>query len=54
MTASMDRDSSSSSASREMSKDMKGAEALEPCAKAHNDETARIGDADDACDDGVR
>jgi hypothetical protein len=29
-------------------------ENLEPCTKAFHQETARLKDADDACDDGVR
>jgi hypothetical protein len=31
----------------------KGREAAEPCEKAFNQETARLKDADEACDDGV-
>lgn len=31
-----------------------GKDALDPCDKAYNQETARLKDADEACDDGVR
>jgi hypothetical protein len=31
----------------------KGREPVEPCEKAFNQETARLKDADEACDDGV-
>jgi hypothetical protein len=32
----------------------KGKEMEDPCAKAFNQETARLEDSDEACDDGVR
>jgi hypothetical protein len=35
-------------------KDLKGAAALDPCAKPQATEAERQKDADDACDDGVK
>jgi hypothetical protein len=32
----------------------KGKDAMQPCEKAFHPETARLKDADEACDDGVR
>ena len=50
-----DKPSGSAKANAAVRKTAKaGKEKKEPCDKAFNQETARLEDADEACDDGVR